>query len=167
MAEGFIKIHRDILDWEWYKDSATLKLFVHCLLLANWQDGRFRGTDVPRGSFVTSIQHLADGAGLSPMQTRTALKRLEDTGEIVKKSTNKFTVITVRKYRDFQDFSVTSNKQTTNKQQTNNKQITTIEERKNKRKKETYKPSQATNASERTYTDEQLNGLYKNMEDEQ
>jgi hypothetical protein len=56
---------------------------------------------------------------------------LESTGEILKKSTNKYTLITICNYERYQSFDEQSNKQTTNKQQTNNKQSTTTKEYKN------------------------------------
>lgn len=31
---GFIKLSRNILKWEWYKDSNTKAVWLHCLLMA-------------------------------------------------------------------------------------------------------------------------------------
>ena len=53
MDGGFIKIDRGILDWEWYSDINTTRLFIHLILKANWKDGRFQGQEIKRGSFVT------------------------------------------------------------------------------------------------------------------
>lgn len=78
----YVKISRKILEWEWYTDVNTKVLFLHILLKANWKDGRFQGTDVPRGSFVTSQQNLAAETGLTIKNVRTALKHLENTGEV-------------------------------------------------------------------------------------
>lgn len=55
----YVKISRKILDWEWYTDINTKVLFLHILLKANWKPGRFQGTEVPRGSLVTSQQNMA------------------------------------------------------------------------------------------------------------
>ena len=33
---GFIKLYREILDWQWYGEAATLKLFLHLLLTVNY-----------------------------------------------------------------------------------------------------------------------------------
>lgn len=55
---GHIKIDRRILEWEWYSDINTCRVFIHLLLKANWKDGRFQGTEVPRGSLVTSYSSL-------------------------------------------------------------------------------------------------------------
>lgn len=135
-SEGHIKLFRKMLDWEWYKDINTTRLFIHCLLRANWKEQKFQGNIIPRGSFVTSYNNLADEIGLTYQQTRTALDKLKSTNEITIKSTNKFTIISVEKYNDYQDYDFKNNTQNngqiTNKQQTNNtqdnKQITTIEE---------------------------------------
>ena len=37
----WIKLNRKIVNWEWYQDIATFKLFIHCLIKANWKDAKF------------------------------------------------------------------------------------------------------------------------------
>ena len=136
MSEGWIKLNGKILKWEWWDDPVTAHLFVHLLLKANWKDGRWRGIDVPRGSFITSTEKLANETGLSIQQIRTALKKLEETGEVNKQTTSRYTHIFVQNYCLYQDEQQanqqakqqTNNKQITNKQQANNKQATTIED---------------------------------------
>lgn len=100
---GYIKINRKILEWEWYRNINTKVLFLHCLLKANWKDGKFEGRGVKRGSFITSIKKLSLELGLTQDEVRTALKHLIDTGEITKQTTNKYTVITVLNYGLYQD----------------------------------------------------------------
>lgn len=133
ISAGHIKIFRQMIDWQWYRDSNTKSLFLHCLLMANWKDAKFMLTDVPRGSFITSIDSLSQQTGLTPRQIRTSLKKLELSGEIIKKTTNKFTLINVVNYKLFQDENFQSDKQMTNKRQTNDKQMTTIEEYKERK----------------------------------
>ena len=133
---GHIKIDRKILEWEWYSDINTCRLFIHLLLKANWKDGRFQGTEVPRGSLVTSYSNLAKQTGLSVQNVRTAIKHLILTGEITSKQQAKFTVITVKNYDKYQlDNRVTNNRLTEN-QQASNKLLTTIEEGKKVRREE-------------------------------
>ena len=50
--DGHIKLYRKFLDWEWYQDINTKVLFIHMLMKANWKDGKFMGTTIPRGSIV-------------------------------------------------------------------------------------------------------------------
>lgn len=133
---GHIKLDRRILEWEWYGDINTCRLFIHLLLKANWKDGRFQGTEVPRGSLVTSYSSLAKQTGLSVQNVRTAIKHLILTGEITSKQQAKFTVITVKNYDKYQlDNRVTNNPLTEN-QQASNKLLTTIEEGKKVRREE-------------------------------
>ncbi len=133
---GHIKIDRRILEWEWYSDINTCRLFIHLLLKANWKDGRFQGTEVPRGSLVTSYNSLSKQTGLSVQNIRTAIKHLILTGEITSKQQAKFTVITVKNYDKYQlDNRVTNNLLTEN-QQASNKLLTTIEEGKKVRREE-------------------------------
>lgn len=144
---GFIKLFRQILDWEWYDDLPTCRLFIHLLLKANYAERNWHGQTIERGSCITSYATLASETGLSQEQIKRALKNLTKTGEIKRIATNKNTVICVVKYADFQGFGFEYNEQTTNKeqannnqktneQQTNNKQTTTTKEIKNKRNKE-------------------------------
>ena len=53
---GFIKIHRSLLEWEWWDDINTFRLFITILLLANWKDKRWHGKLIRRGSLWTSIR---------------------------------------------------------------------------------------------------------------
>ena len=58
------------------------------------------------------------------MQIRTSLDKLERTGEISKKVTNRYSIITVAKYCDYNDYDLEDNQQITNKQPTDNQQLT-------------------------------------------
>jgi len=141
MNIGWIKLHRQFKDWEWYNKSEMVHLFIHCLIKSNFKDGNFQGIEVEKGSFITSIKHLSDETNISVQTIRTCLKKLQLTKEIDVKSTNKLTKITICKYDSYQFESDETNKQLTNNQQTTNKQLTTIEERKEEKeeKEEIYK----------------------------
>lgn len=136
-----IKIHRKITERERYTNWNVVRLFFHCLLKANHADKSWQWINIDRWSFITSIEHLAIELKLSQQQIRTALIKLENTWELVKKSTNKYTLITLVKYSDYNDWEIEDNKQITNQQQTNNKQITTTKNDKNNKewKEEIYK----------------------------
>ena len=139
MADAFIKLHRKMLDWEWYKDTNTFILFIHCLLIANWKEGRFMGCIIPRGSFVSSYSQLAQQTNLSVQNVRTAVNHLKLTGELTVNSHAKFSVFTVVNYNRYQDDNRQANKQLTDNQQATNKQLTTIEEYKEEKEKKEVK----------------------------
>lgn len=81
-TEGYINIFRKILDWEWYSDINTSRIFIHLLLTANWTEQKWQGIQIKRGQRVTSLEHLANETGLSIQQVRTALKKLQKTRRI-------------------------------------------------------------------------------------
>ena len=130
MDEGYIRIDRKILAWEWYGNINTKVLFFHMLLKANWTEGKFEGSLIPRGSFVSSIKKLALETGLTDNEIRQAIKHLKSTGEITSKSTNKFTVFTIKNYDLYQSDNKQKHKRVTNESQTINKPLTTIEKEK-------------------------------------
>ena len=141
MDEGWIKMFRRFLDWEWYGDTNMVRLFLHLLLKANFEDRRWRGMTIKKGQIVTSSLTLSDETHMSRQCVRTCLARLEQTGEILQKSTNKFTLITICKYVDYQGCVIegqpTTNQQLTNNQPTTNQQLTNNQpQHKNIRKKE-------------------------------
>ena len=125
---GYIKLHRKLVQWGWYKNSVIKDVFIHCLIMANFSEQPFEGIVIKQGQFITSYENLASDLGFSVQQVRTAIKKLKSTGEIATNSTNKFTLITVVNWEEYQVKEVypTSNltRSATNEQQTNNKRIT-------------------------------------------
>jgi len=123
---GWICLHRKLLDWEWYSDSNTMRLFVHCLLKANYEEKTWRGVKLKRGQFITSRDSLSKELGLSVMQIRTAINKLKSTNDITIKTSTKNTIITVSNYELYQDNNqqINHNNNQQNNQQ-HNRQITT------------------------------------------
>ncbi len=126
---GFIILHRKILNWEWFDEPITFRLFIVFLLLANHKDTKWHGIEVKRGQLITGQFKMCKLLRISPQSYRTSLTRLKSTNEITIKTTNKYSVITIVKYDDYQNNKKNiTNKITnkiTNEQQTNNKQTTT------------------------------------------
>lgn len=116
MSERWIKVHQKFVDWEWYKDTNTKVVFLHCLLKANWKDGKYQGIDIPRGSFVTGRKKLAKELNLTEQQIRTTLEHLKSTNELTIKTTNQFSIITINNYEMYQQNNQQLNQQSTNEQ---------------------------------------------------
>lgn len=127
---GFVIEPRTILKNEWYTEPLTMHLMRHCRLRANFESSKWRGIPIERGQFITSLKNLSTETGLSVMQVRTALEKLEKSGYITSKATNKNRLITVLFYSDEQNGNKQANKRvnkqvtskSANKQQTSNKQ---------------------------------------------
>ena len=149
---GFIKIHRKILEWEWWENHNTLILFLYCLLAANWKDGKFEGHTIKRGQFVTSYPTLAKKTKLSVRNVRTALKHLISTGCLTVKSYSKFSVVTVINYDAYQTSDTEDDRQVTGNRQASDRQVTTIEEWKKGRKEEGEEGGERARANTPTHT---------------
>lgn len=100
--EGWIKIHRKMIEWEWYNDINTKVVFLHLLLTANHKAQKWRGIVIERGQKLTSLSHLAKETKLSVKQVRVALNKLKTTSEVAIETTSKYTLITIEKYNDYQ-----------------------------------------------------------------
>ena len=134
--DGYIKLHKKMVDWQWYADSNTKSLFIDLLFDANFEDRKIGFIDIKRGQCLTSLKRMSMRTGLSFQEIRTSLNKLEKSGEINKQSTNKYSIITINKWDDYQ----TINKQITNNQQTINnikeiKEINNIKEKIYKKEK--------------------------------
>lgn len=116
--KGFIKLHRRILDWEWYTDSNVKSVFIHVLLNACYDDCRFMGKKVNRGEYMTSLSRLSSDLSIPVRQLRTSLTRLKQTGEIDMQTTNKYTKITICNYDSYQVEERAKKPKSTSKRQT-------------------------------------------------
>lgn len=123
-SNGWIKVHRQLKDWEWYGNPNMVALWIHLLISAAYEDKVWRGLTLRRGSLITSMAKLSAEVGLSTQTLRTCIERLVRSGEITKQSTNEFTIITICNYDSYQLVSDTD-------QQTNNTTIQPAEQQTN------------------------------------
>lgn len=129
MTSGWIKLHRKIKEWEWYKDSQIVHLFYHLIVSANDKDKKWKYFNIRRGEFVTSVRNISEETGIPVISVRRKLEVLEESGAILRKTTNKFTLITICKYDSYQSTEQTSeqaSEQTS--EQTNEQQLKKKEE---------------------------------------
>lgn len=137
MKEGYIRLDRSLIKWEWKDIPEMVALWIEILLQANFQEQKWHGKIYEVGSFPTSIGKLAKATGLSTQQVRTCLNRLKSTNEITITSTSKGTKISVNNWDFYQQLGNDTNKPnnkehnkpSTNHQQAVNKRLTTLKER--------------------------------------
>ena len=141
-----------MLDWQWYDDIAVKTVFLHLLLTASYKNSSWQNEAIKPGQVITSYESMNKILKIGVQKIRTAIKKLKSTGEITIESTNKYTLITIEKWEQYQytadepntqinkqtNIQLTSNQQATNKQLTNNQQhiknIKNIENVKNGKK---------------------------------
>ena len=138
---GYLKLYRSMRQWGWYKDANTMRVFVHLLLSANWEESEYMGVKICAGEAVYGRKKYAAALGLSEQQVRTAMQHLQKTGEISTiKATNRFSVIKIEKWALYQSQDAESNQQpnqrATSNQPAINQQLTTSKNNKNIRNKE-------------------------------
>jgi hypothetical protein len=126
---GWIKLHRKILEWEWYSEPTTFRVFLHLMLKANHKDRRFKGIELIKGSVVTSRDILAMETSLSVRQVRTALDKLKSTNEVTIKTSSQGTIIQLVNYDKYQ----LETNETTNERPTSDQQTTTNKNEKNEK----------------------------------
>ena len=112
---SWVKLYRKLLEWEWWGDKNTTCLFLYLLLRANWKDTSWRGIEVKKGSLITSTPSLMRDLKMTERETKTALKHLEKTGEIVRQTTHRYSLISVKNFESYQDERPTNVRQTSDK----------------------------------------------------
>lgn len=136
---GYIKLFRSIVDWEWYRDANTTRLFLHLLLTANHADKRWQGIEIKAGQLVTSLPSLSEQTGLSIRSIRTSLQHLKSTGELTDQSTSKYRLITIANWASYQIESNEATGKPTGKRQATDRQPTANKnDKKEKNEKNIY-----------------------------
>lgn len=133
--EGYIKLYRSFLQWEWHDDQSMVTVFLHCILLANWKSKQWHGQSIPRGTFITSIANLSSICGLAPNTVRSCLKRLQETGELTVQTSRKGTKIIVNNYANYQ---IAGNSVVQNMTHELNNELNTTKNRKKERNTKKY-----------------------------
>lgn len=107
---GWIKLHRQIVDnWIW-EDPAKLKAWLDILLMVNHEDKKIlvngQLVTIKRGEKLTSIIKLAERWKWSKRRVMRFLDLLEDDEMCTTKRTTNGTTIKVVNYADYQDFLI-------------------------------------------------------------
>lgn len=154
---GWIKLHRQITKSSKFADPDILRLWILCLTKATHKETMvvIEKTEIPLepGQFVTGRFSLSDdyNSALSPRKKIkdttlwSWLKRLEEWGDLDIKSSNKYSVVSILKWSEYQEsltteLQQTDNKLTTKPQQTDtNKNVKNLKNEKNVNKKDIKK----------------------------
>ena len=99
---GWIKLHRQFLNWGWYDDPPVKSVFLHLLLKANWTESEYHGHKIKPGQVIIGRKAMSKAIGISEQQIRTAIDKLVSTGEINKEPHNRFTIVTIKNWDKFQ-----------------------------------------------------------------
>jgi hypothetical protein len=143
---GWIKLHKSLLEWEWFKDHKTVHVFNYCLLKANFKEGKWQGKTIPAGSFVSGRKQIAQDTGLSEQEVRTAIFKLKSTSNLTIKSTSKYSIISIANWHKYQAEQPTDT-------QESNQPATTIEEGKKKERRKNIQAAKPPDVSDQVWQD--------------
>lgn len=123
--QGFITLHRKLLDNPIATNDGLFRLFVVLIMMASYEDKQvtWNGKEITlkRGQFIAGRFSLAEKLGLNPNTLYKRLQTLRRMGLIATMSNNRFTLITIVKYSQYQDVSASGNN-------TGNNKVTTKEQ---------------------------------------
>lgn len=118
--KGYVALYRKLLESPIFKNQNTLQVAIYCLLKAthkaHTQTVGDQVVKLEAGQLVTGRKKMAQDCNLSEQSVRTTMRNLEKLDFLTIKSTNKFSVVTVLNWNDYQ----LTNQQTTSSLTTNN-----------------------------------------------
>jgi len=100
--QGYIKLHRKILDNGVFADAELLKVFVWCILKANTTPNVVYGRKVDVGQFITGRITASEELYLKPSTIYKRLQKLKTQGYIDISSNTKNSLITVVNFKSYQ-----------------------------------------------------------------
>jgi hypothetical protein len=125
---GWVTLHRKLLENPISCKSDYLSIWVHLLLMANHEPTTFiwnnKKQTLNAGQLLTGRKQLSKKTGIAESQVYKILKYLETEQQIEQQKTTKYTVITITNWHRYQD------KEQQKEQQSNNR-VTTEEQQSN------------------------------------
>lgn len=171
--QGWVKIHRDLLDNELWSDKPFTKgqAWVDLLLLANHKDKNVligsHTEMVERGSFITSELKLMERWGWGRKKVKLFLNFLESQKMIERNANNKRTAITIVNYGFYQDCDLEKEQQKNIKGTAKEQRMDstgTAKEHKQERKKERMKEYIDTDVSIKQHSIQSIIDAWNQLE---
>jgi len=139
MSEGWIKLHRNLLDNALMTRPRYLAVFMYILLSVNYKEANIILNDSPftihAGSGIFSQLKMSRQLRMPRRTLARALKYLESAHVIKIKATNKFTLIRATNWQSYQETDTDTAQQTRIKRAPNAQQTRTNKNDKNEKNK--------------------------------
>ncbi|MBU1177148.1 MAG: hypothetical protein ABIG88_01320 [Patescibacteria group bacterium] len=122
--QGWIKLYRKLLHDPIFTSDKGLKIWIWCLLRANHKNTEiFLGRQriiLKQGQFVFGRYTASEELKISPSTTWFWIKKLKNDDYIDIKPTNKFSIVTIKKWKEYQTLLTTNEKQVNTDNNDNN-----------------------------------------------
>ena len=115
---GYIKLHRKTLDSQVFRNDGLFRLWIWCLLRANFKEGWLavktgKGetqVKILPGQFVFGRKSAAKELKVNPETIRKRMDKLKTIGNVTIESTTKYSIISIVNWDSYQNIE---NKSTT------------------------------------------------------
>lgn len=128
---GWVKIHRELLDWQWFSSSKHLSVFIYLLLNATHKETKWRNVTLNAGQLISGRNKISAETGINSSSVGRILADLKRTGELNIKSTSKFSIITIVYWEKYQNLEQQTGQQLNNKRTATEQQLNTFNNVKN------------------------------------
>lgn len=138
MNNGWIKLHRKILDNPKFEDGDYFTIWIKLLLFATHQEktALFKGKEIilKPGQLITGRKFLGVNSRIAESKVQRVLKWLENAQQIEQQTTNKNRLITILNWDKYQDTEQQNEQLLNNKRTTSEQQVNTYKNVKNDNK---------------------------------
>jgi len=129
LRQGWVSLHRKLLESNVFQDEKLLKIWIYCLLKATHKEheqlvGK-QLVNLSVGEFVFGRKKASSDLKISESTVWRNMKLLEKMGNISINSNNKFSVVKVENYQQYQSDKEDFEQQVNNKRTTNEQQVNT------------------------------------------
>ena len=90
------------MNWQWYKNTNMVHLYLYLLLNANIENKYYFGISIQRGECLVSLSTLSRDTGISRDSIKRYLKKLQATKEISYRKLSKGRIIVLLDFNKFQ-----------------------------------------------------------------
>lgn len=123
---SWVKLYRKLLQSPIFENEKALKIWIWCLLKASYKDREqlvgLQVVNLKSGQFIFGRKKASEELRMTESIIYKYIKLLEDLQMISIESNNKFSIVTVEKWEDYQIEDLKSNnKVTTSFSKSNNK----------------------------------------------
>ena len=105
IPKGWIKLPRDLECQDVFRDSDTLRLFLHLVCRAVTEPVLFRGIQINRGQLAVTYPYLSNALRISNKRVRTIIGALKRTGMLYVKrvygNSHGFSIVTICNYDNY------------------------------------------------------------------
>jgi hypothetical protein len=139
MENGYVRIYRTLTKKGYYTQSEYVHLWVHLIMKATYRDKEFLFNNkiehLTAGQFIAGRKILSKETGIQESKVERILKCFETEHQIEQQSFNKFRIISILNWNEYQ-VNEQQNEQQVNNQRTASEQPVNTNKKDNKYKKE-------------------------------